>query len=61
MRKNLELDLDDIRQILAHVHVPRRKRDKWAAYSALANEMLPHLNCELRDSACRLIAAKFRV
>lgn len=55
------LDLDDVRRLLVHVHVPRRRRDLWLAWSKFANQTIPYLDCELRDEAAKLIAKRFRV
>ena len=56
-----ELDLDDVRRLLVHVHVPRRRRDRWLAWSRFVNQTVPYLDCELRDEAAKLIAKRFRV
>ena len=56
-----ELDLDDVRRLLVHVHVPRRRRDRWRAWSKFVNQTIPYLDCELRDEAAKLIAKRFRV
>lgn len=55
------LDLDDVRRLLVHVHVPRRRRDRWLAWSKFVNQTIPYLGCELRDEAAKLIARRFRV
>ena len=55
------LDLDDVRRLLVHVHVPRRRRDRWLAWSRFVNQTVPYLACELRDEAAKLIAKRFRV
>lgn len=55
------LDLDDVRRLLVHVHVPRRRRDRWLAWSTFVNQTIPYLDCELRDEAAKLIAKRFRV
>lgn len=51
----------DVRRMLLHTHVPRRKRDRWAAYSAFTNHVLPYVAIEHRDAVCRLAAGLFRV
>lgn len=51
----------DVRRLLLHTHVPRRKRDRWAAYSAFTNHVLPYVAIENRDAVCRLAAGRFRV
>ncbi len=51
----------DVRRLLLHTHVPRRKRDRWAAYSAFTNHVLPYVATEHRDEVCRLAAGRFRV
>lgn len=51
----------DVRRMLLHTHVPRRKRDRWAAYSAFTNHVLPYVAIEHRDAVCRLAAGRFRV
>ena len=51
----------DVRRLLLHTHVPRRKRDRWAAYSAFTNHVLPYVAIEHRDAVCRLAAGRFRV
>lgn len=56
-----ELDLNDVRRLLLHVHVPRRRRDRWLAWSKFVNQTIPYLDCELRDEAAKLIAKRFRV
>ena len=56
-----ELDLDDVLRLLVHVHVPRRRRDRWLAWSKFVNQTIPYLDCELRDEAAKLIAKRFRV
>ncbi len=55
------LDLDDVRRLLLHVHVPRRRRDRWLAWSKFVNQTIPYQDCELRDEAAKLIAKRFRV
>lgn len=56
-----ELGLDDVRRLLLHVHVPRRRRDRWLAWSRFVNQTVPLVDYELRDEASRLIARRFRV
>lgn len=56
-----ELDLDDVRRLLVHVHVPRRRRDRWPAWSKFVNQTVPFVDCDLRDEAAKLIAKRFRV
>ncbi len=56
-----ELDLDDVRRLLVHVHVPRRRRDRWLAWSRFVSQTVPYLDYDLRDEASRLIARRFRV
>lgn len=51
----------DVRRLLLHTYVPRRKRDRWAAYSAFTNHVLPYVAIEHRDAVCRLAAGRFRV
>lgn len=51
----------DVRRLLLHTHFPRRKRDRWAAYSAFTNHVLPYVAVENRDAVCRLAAGRFRV
>ena len=53
--------LEDVRCMLLHARVPRRKRDRWAAYSAFTNHVLPCLAVEQRDEVCRLSAEHFQV
>lgn len=55
------LDLDDVRRLLVHVHVPRRRRDRWLAWSRFSNAVLPRLSAGERDEASRMIAKRFRV
>lgn len=55
------LDLDDVRRLLLHVHVPRRRRDRWLAWSQFVGQTVPYLDYELRDEAVKLIAKRFRV
>lgn len=55
------LDLDDVRRLLLHVHVPCRRRDRWLAWSRLVNQTVPFVDYELRDEAAKLIARRFRV
>lgn len=55
------LDLDDVRRLLVHVHVPRRRRDRWLAWSQFVGQTVPYLDYALRDEASRLIARRFRV
>ena len=55
------LDLDDVRRLLVHVHFPRRRRDRWLAWSKFVNQTIQYLDCELRDEAAKLIAKRFRV
>ncbi len=43
------LDLDDVRRLLVHVHVPRRRRDRWLAWSKFVNQTIPYLDCELLE------------
>ena len=56
-----QLDPADVRRVLLHTRVPRRKRDRWAAYSAFTNHVLPYVAVENRDAVCRLAAGRFRV
>ena len=51
----------DVRRLLLHTPVPRRRRDRWAAYSAFTNHVLPYVTTEHRDEVCRLAAGRFRV
>mgnify|MGYP004638739699 FL=1 len=51
----------DMRRLLLHTPVPRRKHDRWAAYSAFTNHVLPYVAIEHRDAVCRLAAGRFRV
>ena len=51
----------DVRRLLLHTPVPRRKRDRWAAYSASTNHVLPYVATEYHDEVCRLVAGRFRV
>ena len=53
-----ELDLDDVRRLLVHVHVPR---DRWLAWSRFVSQTVPYLDYDLRDEAAKLIARRFRV
>ena len=55
------LDLYDVRRLLVHVHVPRRRRDRWLAWSQFVGQTVPYLDYELRDEAAKLIAKRFRV
>ena len=55
------LDLDDVRRLLVHVHVPRRRRDRLLAWSQFVGQTVPYLDYELRDEAAKLIAKRFRV
>lgn len=55
------LDLDDVRRLLVNVHVPRRRRDRWLAWSCFVNQTVPFVDYALRDEASRLIARRFRV
>lgn len=61
MTQGQRYELADIRCMLLHARVPRRKRDRWAAYSAFTNHVLPCLAVEHRDEVCRLSAEHFRV
>ena len=45
------LDLDDVRRLLVHVHVPRRRRDRWLAWSRFVSQTVPYLDFYLRDEA----------
>lgn len=56
-----QFDPADVRRMLLHTPVPRRKRDRWAAYSAFTNHVLPYVAIEHRDAVCRLAAGRFRV
>ena len=51
----------DVRRLLLHTPVPRRKRDRWAAYSAFTTDVWPYVRTEHRDEVCRLAAGRFRV
>ena len=51
----------DVRRLLLHTPVPRRKRDRWAAYSAFTNHVLSYVTTEHRDEVCRLAAGQLRV
>lgn len=51
----------DVRRLLLHTPVLRRKHDRWAAYSAFTNHVLPYVAIEHRDAVCRLAAGRFRV
>ena len=51
----------DVRRLLLHTPVPRRKHDRWAAYSAFTNRVLPYVAVENRDAVCRLAAGRFKV
>lgn len=55
------LDLNDVRQLLVHTHIPRRQRDRWLAWSQFTNQTIPFVDYGLRDEASKLIARRFRV
>ena len=61
MNRARQLQPADVRGLLLHMPVPRRKRDRWAAYSAFTNHVLPYVAIENRDMVCRLAAGRFRV
>ena len=45
----------DVRRLLLHTPVPRRKRDRWAAYSAFTNHVLPYVTTDTNIFLKRLI------
>lgn len=55
------LDLNDVQRLLEYVHIPRKRRDRWLAWSQFTNQTVPYLDYRLRDEASRMIAKRFRV